>query len=266
LRRPLGQLLLATLLLAAPARLLGQGGEDEVTVHAYALSHQSAGDAMGLVKPLLSPRGTVELQPRANALVVRDTDEAWQRIRPVLVAFDHPPRPVDVELWVVRASGRSQVSPQPPPQGNLPADLLRALSERLPFEHYGLLGSSEVRGEEGKRMTFDIAGNYTVKFRLGTIVQEQRLRLNDFEVILRPDGGDPASILRSQLNLWLGRTMVLALSPGEGSNTALMVVVRCNGGTGAARATPRPRAPAPGSKGGRSGTGFRRAPAAGGPF
>ena len=248
------------MLVATPACVFAQNEQPEVMVHAYALRHQSAGDAIGLVKALLSPRGTVELQPSANALVLRDTADALQRILPVLVAFDHPPRPVNVELWMVRAMGprAGGVSGQPIAKSNLPPDLLRALSEHLPFEQYSLLGSSEVRGAEGKRMTFDVAGNYTVKFRVGTIVQDQRLRLNDFEVILHPDGGDPAPLVRSQLNLWLDRTMVLALSPGEGSSTALMVVVRCRvPAAPPARATPRPR--------GAPGQGFSRSPN-GGPF
>ena len=236
------------LLLAPAARLFAQAEPPEILLHAYALRHQSADDAVALVRPLLSPRGTVELQPAANALVLRDTAAALARIVPVLVAFDHPPRAVDVEIWMVRASGqRFPFSPQPPPKpSNVPPDLLRALSEHLPFEHYGLLGSSRVRGEEGRRMTFDIAGDYSVKFRLGTVVADQRLRLNDFEVLLRPDGGEAVPLLRSQLNLWLGRTMVMALSPGEGSSTALMVVVRCRTvGAPVVAATPRPRAASP---------------------
>ncbi len=93
-------------------------------------------------------------------------------------------------------------------------------------------------------MTFQVAGNYAVRFRLGTIVGGQRLRLNDFEVLLMPDNGEPVPLLRSQLNLWLGRSMVFALSPGEGSSTALMVVVRCRTTqqtAAAVRATPRPK-------------------------
>jgi len=93
-------------------------------------------------------------------------------------------------------------------------------------------------------MTFQVAGDYAVRFRLGTVVAEQRLRLNDFEVLLMPDTGDAVPLLRSQLNLWLGRSMVFALSPGEGSSTALMVVVRCRA------AGPPPARPAPRPKGG----------------
>lgn len=215
-------------------------------LHVYTLRHQTAGDALGLVQPLLSPRGTVELRPGANTLVLRDTPQAISRILPVLVGFDHPSRPVDVELWMVRASGKIAISPPVAPrQSNVPADLLRALAEHLPYEQYGLLGSSRVRGAEGEKMTFQVAGNYAVRFRLGTVVAEQRLRLNDFEVLLMPDNGEPVPLLKSQLNLWLGRSMVFALSPGEGSNTALMVVVRCRAaqpaGAAAIRATPPPR-------------------------
>jgi hypothetical protein len=230
-------------LLAAAAPLLAQP-PGELVVHVYTLRHQTAGNALGLVQPLLSPRGTVELRPAANTLVLRDTPEALSRLLPVLVSFDHPSRPVDVELWMVRASGKAPVSPPlPPKHSNVPPDLLRALAEHLPYEQYGLLGSSKVRGVEGEKMTFQVAGNYAVRFRLGTVVGEQRLRLNDFEVLLMPDTGEAVPLLRSQLNLWLGRSMVFALSPGEGSSTALMVVVRCRTAQqgAAVRATPRPK-------------------------
>jgi hypothetical protein len=109
----------------------------------------------------------------------------------------------------------------------VPTDLLLALSRHLPYESYSLVGSSKVRGLEGQRMTFQVGGNYAIRFRLGTIVGGQRLRLNDFEVALMPDTGEAVPLLKSQLNLWLDRDMVFALSPGEASSTALMVVVRC---------------------------------------
>jgi hypothetical protein len=245
-RRWAALLLLTLVHLSMQSAALRAQDDSELVLHVYTLRHQTAADALGLVQPLLSPRGTVELRPGANTLVLRDTPAAISRILPVLVGFDHPSRPVDVELWMVRASGKISVSPPVPPrQSNVPADLLRALAEHLPYEQYGLLGSSKVRGAEGERMTFQVGGNYAVRFRLGTVVAEQRLRLNDFEVILQPDNGDPVPLLKSQLNLWLGRSMVFALSPGEGSSTALMVVVRCRAaqppGAAAIRATPRPR-------------------------
>jgi hypothetical protein len=215
------------------ATAVGVGAQQEapeIVAHVYTLRYQAAGDALGLVKPLLSQHGTVELRPGENTLVLHDTIEALERILPVLLSFDHPSRPVDVDLWLVRASGpKVPVSPQPPTRAsNVPPELLKALAESvLRYEQYSMIGSSNVRGEEGEKMTFQVGGNYVVRFRLGTMVGEQRLRLNDFEVMLDPDGGTAVPLVKSQLNLWLGRTMVLALSPGEGSGTALLVMVRC---------------------------------------
>ena len=214
------------MLLAATAR--AQVPAPELAVHVYKLRHQSASDAMNMVVPLLSSQGTVKLRPGDNTLEVRDTVASLQRILPVLYAFDHPARPVDIELWLVRATDPTVSPPPPSPRvGLLPADLLKSLRASFPFHDYSLVGKSNVSALEGEMVTFQVGGDFAVRFRLGTIVGEQRLRLNDFEVMLEPDNGDPVSLLKSQLNLWLERTMAMGMTAGPGSHTALLVVVRC---------------------------------------
>ena len=219
-------LLLALLLpvIAAAQAAPQQRAQPEQSVYLYKLRYQSAGDAFNLVTPLLSPRGSVELRAGTNTLVLRDSLAALSRILPVLHAYDHPARDVHVEIWLVRASG-SRVSP-PMASPGIPPELLRSLSDHLQYQTYDLLADSRVRGREGERVTFDLGNDYMVRFRLGTVVS-QRLRLNEFEVLLEREGELPASLVRSHLNLWLGRTMVLALAAGEASPTALMVIVRC---------------------------------------
>src|SRR6201999_1823572 len=59
---------------AAPAAAAG-----EVVLQAYTLRHQRASDAVALVYPLLSRKGTVELQPGGNTLVIRDVQSALNR-------------------------------------------------------------------------------------------------------------------------------------------------------------------------------------------
>src|ERR1700710_2415251 len=95
--------------------------DDVLVLHAYMLKHQRASDAIPLVHPLLSERGTVELQPADNTLVIRDSAGALARILPVLRSFDHAPRPRRVEITIVRAS-RSAVSP-PMTHSDLPDEL-----------------------------------------------------------------------------------------------------------------------------------------------
>src|ERR1700688_951258 len=83
----------------------------ELALHAYALRYQQAIEAIPLIQPLLTGRGTLELQPGGNTLVIRDTVAALARIVPVLRGFDHPSQPLKVEILIVRAS-RTVVSPQ----------------------------------------------------------------------------------------------------------------------------------------------------------
>jgi hypothetical protein len=226
---PAVALLLVLVALSSPLAAQPSGEpQPELSVHVITLQHQSAREAMMLVLPLLSTRGTVELRPGGNTLVVRDTIAALSRILPVVYNFDHPARAVEVELWLIRASGRrDEISAAPPAPSNLPPELLRSLLEHLPYRHYQLVAASRVRSREGQRVTFDLATQYTVRFRLGTIVGDRRLRLNEFEVLQKQPRQTPQSLVRSQLNLWMERNMVLAMSGGEQASSALMVVVRC---------------------------------------
>ncbi|HEY0782347.1 MAG TPA: hypothetical protein VGE98_07835, partial [Thermoanaerobaculia bacterium] len=75
---------------------------EELQLHAVTLKHQPAVDGMQLIQGLLSPRGAVELQPGSNTLVIRDTGQALARILPVLRSDDHAPRPIKIEVVVVR--------------------------------------------------------------------------------------------------------------------------------------------------------------------
>lgn len=238
-------------LLVTSRPVLAQGERDEVVIHVYKMRHQSADDAWAVVVPLLSPRGRLEVRKEDNTLVLRDSEAAIARILPEIVAFDHLAQPVDVELWLLRASG-SQVSPPLVPQvKGVPAELMRSLSERFAYQHYGLIGSSKVQATEGKRVTFHVGGDYVVRFRLGTILGEQRLKLNEFEVVLMPDNGDPVPLMKTLVNVWMERPIVLGLSSHDPLKPALMVVVRCRsavtvGARPSARPQGSPRSAAPG--------------------
>ena len=74
-----------------------------LVVHAYTLEHQPAVEAIGLIHPLLTKRGAVELQPGSNTLVVRDTAAVVRRAVALLQDFDHPTSPIRLEIKIVRA-------------------------------------------------------------------------------------------------------------------------------------------------------------------
>ena len=210
-------------------RSSGRRGADKISVHLYALRYQRAEDALRLILPLLSEQGSVELRPGGNTIVVRELASRLDTVLEALRRFDHETREVSVSLWLVRAGRGAPVSPPSvvDPELREYPEVLDRLRDHLQYSSFDVVGSSEARGGEGQTMTFDLSTEYEVRFRLGTVVGLERVPLEGFEVFKRPEGAGsrPKRLLRSNLNSWLDRPLVLALSAGE--TNALMVVIRC---------------------------------------
>lgn len=218
-----------------------RGGEDEAVeapsrddralhVHLVRLQNQPAEEAMRLVMPLLSPQGSVEIQPGGNTLVVRDTLASLSTMLPLLADFDHSRRSVRVEVWILRASP-AQVSPPgatSPEIRELPG-IVDILQRHLPYSDYELVTKSEVRSREGEYAAVSIGQGFEVRFRPGTVIGNQRLRLGGFELLRESTGDAKAKLLKSDLNLWVDRPVVVALvnSTDTGAErSTLLIVVR----------------------------------------
>ena len=214
---------LLVLLLVLPQARLGAQPE-ELVVHAFTLKHQKASEALMLIHPLLSPRGSVDLQKGGNTLVVRDTVAALAQIIPVLRNFDHPVRPLRLDLYVVRASRRS-VSGQPS-SASLPAELERRLRGILPYEVYELEAQARLTTVEGQSVTYEMGGGFQASFRLGTVMADRGIRLSDFRMVRRVPRKPDQSLVETDLNLRLEQWMSLGLARSESSPEALMVMLR----------------------------------------
>lgn len=226
LRRTVASFLTAVFLVSAFA---AQAQTPEVGLHAYALKYRRAGEAVALVSPLLSRDGTVELQPGSNTLVIRDTAAALGRILPVLRSFDHPARPLTLELYIVRAS-RSEVSPAVP-RSDLPDPLTQRLRSLLTYDIYEVQAQAQLASFEGQAVTYALADDYKVSFRLGTLFGDQRVKLSDFRIVRRTDRRSPgAALIHTNLNLRLDQTLSLGLARSEASREALMVVMILHNG------------------------------------
>ncbi|HEX9671519.1 MAG TPA: secretin N-terminal domain-containing protein, partial [Thermoanaerobaculia bacterium] len=190
---------------------------------AYTLKHQKAAEAFMLIHPLLSPRGTVELQPGGNTLVVRDTLAGLARVVPVLRNFDRAARPLRMEVYVVQASRNQPARASAPPAP--PADLVRRLKAILPYQVFALVAQAQVSGLEGQPVTYEIGGGFEVSFRPGMVAPNRSLRLNDFRVLRRKQQWEFQTLLHTHLNLTLDQTVALTLAKSEASPDALMVVL-----------------------------------------
>jgi hypothetical protein len=219
LRRSIASILLV---LAVASPLWAQTSGEEVVVRAYTFKYQRASEAVPLVYPLLSPRGTVEYQPAGNTLVIRDTQAAIHRIVPMLRSFDHPALPLRLEVFVVRAS-RALVSP--PQRSELPEWLTKRLHDLLAYDFYEMQAQAQLGGVEGQRVVYELGPEYKVSFRFGTLLDGQRVKLSNFRISRRSEGRPESNLIQTNLNLWLDQTMSLGLAKSEASREALMVVL-----------------------------------------
>jgi hypothetical protein len=227
LRRSVVSLLLLLALTSALPALPQAPGE--IVVRAYTFKYQQAGEAVSLVYPLLSPRGTIELQPGGNTLVIHDTQAAINRIVPVLRSFDHKARPLRLEVVVVRASRAPAVSPHVQ-HSDLPDWLTKRLHDLLAYDIFETQAQAQLSGTEGQWVVYELGPEYKVSFRFGTLLADQRLKLSNFRFSRRAEGRPESNLVQSTLTLALDQTLSLGLAKSEASREALMLVLTLRDG------------------------------------
>lgn len=218
---------------ATPANVVSPalaGAQASLRLHAFTLRHQPASDAMAVVVPLLSKRGTVELQPATNTLLVRDALDTVTRIAAAIEAFDHPARPIRLELQLVEASqtGAGSGRIYAP---SLDPEVTTRLRKLFPYYGtYAPVAGADFDSFEGEEVVYDLAGRFRIAFRIGTLVEGKRVRVSGFRVWRLPESGE-GDLLHTNLSLPLGQTMVLGLAREEAASRSLMVVLEAKLGT-----------------------------------
>lgn len=252
-RRSCAALVLLLGALGAAGRAAAQTGEvlspDAVLrLYAYTLEHQPVGEALALVRPLLSARGTVELQPGGNTIVIRDELAALTRIVPILRQFDHQSETLRLEIQVVQAfvgatggpnglrtpstTPGSEVSPALAGGSEVSPALVRRLRDLLRYDSFRLQASARLDVNEGENVLYQLGNSYTVGFKLGTMMGEKRVKLHDLRIVRRATTGPFAKperqLLGTNVNLWLDQTLILGLAKDESAADALMLVISCS--------------------------------------
>lgn len=195
------------------------------TVYAYKFRYRSASEMINQVFPMLSPQGTVELQPGSNTLVLRDSAAKINQIVQMLREIDRQPQPMRLELLIVRAS-RAAVSP-PVRRSDLPEELTRRLRAILPYDIYELEAQAQLSSLEGEEVMYEIGESFRVGYRLGTALANGRVKLSDFQLLHsgRAAKGGRQKLVHTNLNLWLDKPLSLGLAGSESSPEALMLVL-----------------------------------------
>lgn len=223
-RRSLASLFLLLALTMALPGLSQAPGPRDVVVRAYTFKYQQASEALPLVSPLLSRRGTVELQPAGNTLVIRDQQDAINRIMPVLRSFDHPVKPLRLEVMVVRASRAPAVSPQYQ-HSDLPPGLTKYLRDLLKYDIFEVQARAHLSGAEGQWVIYELGPEYKVSFRFGALQPDQQVKLRNFKIVRRSEGQVAKEMLQGTVTLGFDRPLSLGLAKSEASREAMMVVL-----------------------------------------
>ena len=220
----------------------------ELQILAYSLEHRPVSEALALIRPLLTTRGTVEEQRRGNTLVVRDEASVLGRVSKALAAFDLPPKDLRLHIQVVQAGPelKSVVSPPVPTvsAGELSPELEAKLRGVLRYEDYQVLAQADVPSKEGQPVNYSLGDDYEVSYRLGQVIGERRLKLEDFSVKKRTKSTnkarqlEPRELYHATFNLWLEKPFMLVLTQDPSRQEALLIAIaaRPEGESDASRA------------------------------
>jgi len=75
----------------------GAAGGNQIVTQIFRLNHETAGNLIPLLRPLISPNNTINVNPGSNALVITDYADNLQRLARIIAAMDLP-NATDVEV------------------------------------------------------------------------------------------------------------------------------------------------------------------------
>jgi hypothetical protein len=227
----------ASLRLAAlVALLLGAGrapasptpaAEPDV-VRVFTLQHRKAEEVFPVVRPLLTARGSIALQPALNTLTVRDAAVAVERIARAVGAFDVPPRGFSVSVALLRAT----TDPSPRAAPTPVAEQIRGVGARLrklfSFTEYTPLDEVVLQGLEGEPVSWSLGGSYRIDFLLESGGRDVvRLRNLVLSRVRHDEKGRETvrDVARTSINLRMNEPFVLGVGREEGGAAALFLVL-----------------------------------------
>ena len=200
---------------AEPAR----DNEKALTVRTFQFKYKDAEKATAIIKPMLSPDGSMSIQAGSNALVISDRPENLKEIVAALTKFDAAPQMFRLEVRIVAASRDGA--------GSVPAELkdIAGKLALLRFNSVENLGSADITGREGDPGTVSLQSGYRADFHIGDYEPaSDTLRVNDFKVS-KMAGDQLTQILKMSMNLKLNQTVILGATKVANSGRALMIVV-----------------------------------------
>src|SRR4051812_14438967 len=157
---------LVALLVAASAMQAAPPAPDAakaLTVRTFTFKYKDAEKATGVIKALLSPEGTISIQPGTKSLVVTDSADNLKAVAKAVADFDVPPQTFHLSVRLVSA-GRVAA------EAAKISDELKDVAPKLAMLRYNALesaGQAEFEGKEGDPGIVEMPTGYRADFKLG---------------------------------------------------------------------------------------------------
>ncbi|MFI5142808.1 MAG: secretin N-terminal domain-containing protein [Thermoanaerobaculales bacterium] len=205
----------------------------EVEVRVFELRHRAVRDAATVVEPLLSPDGTILLQPHQNSLVVRDHPEVLTLVSQAISRWESQTTAFRVRVSLLWALESGPAFDQRDP---LLKEVSSGLIKLFGFRSCAPIDTFWVTAEDGNLVESEAGhGRYWVRFKVDAVPDDHnRVRLQRFEVLQREGSGAGAKmrslLSTSSINLLVGQTSIVGLSRQERAPQALIVVLVAESG------------------------------------
>lgn len=217
-------------LVAVSPAIAAQDRVETLLLESFRFEHQPASEALSLIEPLLSSRGTVSVDREKNTVLVRDHPSVVGQMRPLLEEFDHPRRLFRLEVYLLEArrggSQPQEIEKSRRARSELPADIADSLGDLLAFRHYESLGSASVVVREGQTVVRDVGALHQLSFRAGTILLGQRLPLHSFELRGERSPGKQRRLFHADLNLKSDKALLLTVSADRQSQSGVVLALQ----------------------------------------
>lgn len=199
-------------------------------VRVFQLRFRAVRDAATLVEPLLSPEGSLLLQPRLNTLTVRDRRDALEHVAQALASWDVAPASYALRIRLLMASTAPAT---PGPASPLVSGIGAEMSKLFHYTSYQEVDTLAITASDGSPVEAALGDRYTMRFLLRAVPQDsERLQLTQLELSRRDKADDGSEILRpllrSTVSLRLGQIAILGAARSETASQALLLVLRAD--------------------------------------
>jgi len=225
---------LVALVLAAWPAAAEEPEAGPILARAFVVHHRALADAADLVQPILSPDGSVTLQPRLRTLVVQDRSDVLTRVATLLESFDLPPRNVEVTLSLFLGTAQERVG-QSPGAASFSREVrgvLETLGDFTKWTSYEPLGSRAVIAiEGGAPVVAELSADYRVVFTVDAVQLGQRavtFKRFSLQRRLRDDEGHETiqDLYTAGMVLPLDRLQTVGAASDPGSKRALFLTLQ----------------------------------------